>query len=212
MLASAFSTLETASEGRLCLPRKWGGEKSRVACALLPIQFSNSQAPFLSLPRLRGRVRRGRQLPCTSRFNVSNSQASSARVVVRRRVRLSFSSPSQIQGSGAPTGASTIPRLRGAARVLRRRQVYALCANVHETRSPLGAPPRRFWPTGLLQSSPGPTFRPPDPAGFRLRSSGGGLPTMASPRSRARQHPEAPGDGLRDHPQAPHPLRQSRRL
>jgi hypothetical protein len=81
-----------------------------------------------------------------------------------------------------------------------------------ETRSPLGAPPRRFWPTGLLQPPPGPTFRPPDPAGFRLRSSGGDLPTMASPRCRARQHPKAPGDGLRDHPQAPHPLRQSRRL
>ncbi len=81
-----------------------------------------------------------------------------------------------------------------------------------ETRSPLGAPPRRFWPPGLLQPPPGPTFRPPDPAGFRLRSSGGDLPTMAGPRSRAGQHPEAPGDGLRDHPQAPHPLRQSRRL
>ena len=132
--------------------------------------------------------------------------------VVPRKMARGSRSPKNARGSGAPTGASTMPRLRGAARVLRRRQVYALCANVHETRSPLGAPPRRFWPTGLLQSPPGPTFRPPDPAGFRLRSSGGHLPTMASPRSRARQHPKAPGDGLRDHPQAPHPLRQSRRL
>jgi hypothetical protein len=116
------------------------------------------------------------------------ANAPPARVVVRRRVRLSsYPWIPQTRGSGAPTGASTIPRLRGAERVLRRRQVYAVCANVHETRSPLGAPPRRFLPTGLLRSTPGPAFRP-DPAGFRLRSSGS-VCHAAGPRSRAGQQP-----------------------
>ncbi len=100
------------------------------------------------------------------------ANAPPARVFVRRRVHL-FSYPST-RGSGAPTGASTIPRLRGAG---------VSC----ETRSPLGAPPRRFLPSGLLRPTPGPTFRP-DPAGFRLRSSGS-VCHAAGPRSRAGQQP-----------------------
>ena len=170
-----------------------------------PLPILRDALAALGLLRMRRNVLRSR-CQTAKRHRPVFCQATGPPVVYSRGSAL------ETRGSGAPGGASTIPRLRGAARVLRRRQVYAVCANVHETRSPLGAPPRRFWPSGLLQSAPGPTFRPPDPAGFRLRSSGRELPTMASPRSRAGQHPEAPGDGLRDHPQAPHPLRQSRRL
>jgi hypothetical protein len=126
------------------------------------------------------------------------SQRSAGPCFVRRRVRR----------SAYPSN----PRERSADRRVNKFHACEARRVSCETRSPLGAPPRRFLPTGLLQSQPGPTFRPPDPAGFRLRSSGSNLPAMASPRCRARQHPKAPGDGLRNHPQAPHPLRQSRRL
>ena len=104
-----------------------------------------------------------------SALTLSNSQASSARVLsgdgsacrriprgraIPRKWAPAESSPENVRGSGAPEGASTIPRLRGAARVLRRRQVYAVCANLHETRSPLGAPPRRFWPSDCSDDHP----------------------------------------------------------
>ncbi len=115
----------------------------------------------------------------------SNSQASSARVL-------------------SDAGASVIPipcslKPEGAERRQAHQQFHACearsvsCAGVSqsaqrpETRSPLGAPPRRFLPSGLLRSTPGPAFRP-DPAGFRLRSSGS-VCHAAGPRSRAGQQP-----------------------
>ncbi len=90
--------------------------------------------------------------------SVSNSQASSARVLVRRRVRLSFSSSGQARGSGAPR---------------RRMNNFRACEARHgpcdRPISPLGAPPRRFLAFGTVLPGAGGLHR--DPGGFRRPSS-----------------------------------------
>ncbi len=130
---------------------------------------------------------------------MSNSQASSARVVVRRRVRLSwYPCFPQTRGSGAPTGASTIPRLRGAdACLARHARLSALHRGGFCRRDCSVRHPDR--PFGLI---------PQASACVRPGASATRRALVVGPGS----NPEAPGDGLRNHPQAPHLLRQSRRL
>ena len=160
--------------------------------------LSNSQASFLFLPRLRGRVREGAKQP--SGIGPCSCQATGPPVFVSPGGTGESSPGKWARGSVPP---EKCPRERSADRRINNstlaRRGARLAINALASRRSTAA----ILAAGTARSRPGRAFRPPDPAGFRRRSSGGDLPNMASPLSRAGQHPEAPGDGLRDHPQAP---------
>jgi hypothetical protein len=158
-------------------------------------------------------------------MTTEQANAPPARVVVRRRVRLS-SYPQGARGSRPPKNGpgGVVPRKmsEGAERRQAHQQFHACearrasCAVDKFTQSAqtstrharLSALHRGdFGRRDCSDHHPDRPFGLLIPRAFARVRPRGRLPTMASPRSRARQYPEAPGDGLRDHPQAPHPLR-----
>ena len=96
-------------------------------------------------------------------------------------------------GDGCACLLCLLPRIiRGSGAPRRRIQCFRACEARHapcdRCVSPLGAPRRRFWPSGLLDDAgQGPKPRH-DPAGFTPAFVRGDLPN-AGPRSRTRQLP-----------------------
>ncbi len=157
-----------------------------------------------------GREKRVRGASSSFPIQLSNSQASAARVLVRRRVRLSFSSPKKSEGAERRQARQQFHACE-ARRVSCAADKFTQSAQTSTRHARLSALHRG----GFCRRDC--SVRHPDrPFGLIPQASACVRPGASATRRALvvgpGSNPEAPGDGLRNHPQAPHPLRQSRRL